>query len=111
MTENFQGKLNQEECNNQRVQKFVPVLEENLSVKNGPKLSAKYLQDKTRKTKQMQNIPLALEDIFKSTKSVLGKCSAKEDSTNTTTSKVFSKSWKRKNLYSTNTTFPWLNFL
>ena len=54
MTENFQGKLHQEECNNQKVQKFVLVLEENLSVKNTPKLSAKYLQDKTCKIKQMQ---------------------------------------------------------
>ena len=47
MTENFQDKLHQEECNNQKVQIFVLVLEENLSVKNTPKLSAKYLQDKT----------------------------------------------------------------
>ena len=39
---------------------FVPVLEGNLSVKNAPKLSAKYLQDKKCKTKQMQNIPLTL---------------------------------------------------
>ena len=60
--------------------KFVLVLEENLSVKNTPKLSAKYLQDKICKTKQMQNITLTLEDIFKSTKST------KEDSSNTITS-------------------------
>ena len=73
MTENFQDKLHQEERNNQKVQKFVPVLEENLSVKNAPKLSAKYLQDKTCKTKQMQNIPLTLQDIFKSTKSLFRK--------------------------------------
>ena len=86
MTENFQGKLHQDECNNQKVQKFVLVLKENLSVKNIPKFSAKYLQDKTCKTKQMQNITLTLEDIFKSTKSDLGKCSTKEDSSNTTTS-------------------------
>ena len=111
MTENFQDKLHQEECNNQKVQKFVPVLEENLSVKNAPKLSAKYLQDKTCKIKQMQNIPLTLEGIFKSTKSVLGKCSTKEDSPNTTTSKVFSKICNRKNLHSNNTTFPWLKVL
>ena len=111
MTENFQGKLHQEECNNQKVQKFVPVLEENLSVKNAPKLSAKYLQDKTCKTKQMQNIPLTLEDIFKSTKSILRKCSTKEDSSNTTTSKVFGKICNRKNLHSNNTTFPWLKLL
>ena len=81
MTENFQDKLHQEECNNQKVQKFVPVLEENLSVKNAPKLSAKYLQDKTCKTKQMQNIPLTLEGVSKSTKSVLVKCSTKEKKT------------------------------
>ena len=81
MTENFQDKLHQEECNNQKVQKFVPVLEENLSVKNVPKLSAKNLQDKTCKTKQMQNIPLTLEGVSKSTKSVLGKCSTKEKKT------------------------------
>ena len=72
MTENFQDKLHQEECNNQKVQQFVPVLDENLSVKNAPKISAKYLQDKTCKTKQMQNLPLTHENIFKSTKSVLG---------------------------------------
>ena len=47
MTENFQGKLHQEECNNQKVQTFVLVLGQNLSVKNTPKLSAKYLKDKT----------------------------------------------------------------
>ena len=29
MTENFQDKLHQEECNYQKVQKFVQVLEEN----------------------------------------------------------------------------------
>ena len=108
MTENFQDKLHQEECNNQKVQKFVPVLEENLSVKNTPKLSAKYLQGKTCKTKQMQNIPLTLEGISKSTKNVLGKCSTKEGSSNTITSKVFSKICNRKNLYSNSNTFPWL---
>ena len=49
MTENFQDKLHQEKCNNQKVQKFVPVLEVNLSVKNALKRSVKYLQDKTSK--------------------------------------------------------------
>ena len=51
MTENFQNMLHQEKCINQKLQKFVSVLEENLSVKNAPKISAKYLQDKTCKTK------------------------------------------------------------
>ena len=70
MTENFQGKLHQEECNNQTVQKFVPVLEENLTVKNAPKLSANYLQDKKCKTKQMQIITSTLEDILNKLKAL-----------------------------------------
>ena len=82
-----------------------------MSVKNTPKLSAKYLQDKTCKTKKMKNILITLENIFRSTKSVLGKCSTKEDSSNTTTSKVFNKIYNRKNLHSNNTTFPWLKVL
>ena len=55
-------------------------------MKNTPKLSAKYLQDKICKTKQMQNITLTLEDNFKSTERTLRKCSTKEDSSNSTTS-------------------------
>ena len=50
-------------------------------------------------------------DIFKSTKNVLEKYSNKEDSSNTTTSKVFSKICSRKNLHSNNTTCPWLKVL
>ena len=111
MTENFHDKLYQEECNNQKVQKFVPVLEKNLSVKIAPKFSAKYLQDKICKAKEMQNFPLTLEDIFKSTKRALGKCSTKKDSSNTTTSKVFSKTCNRKSLHCNNTTFPWVKVL
>ena len=53
MTKNFQEKLHQEECKQWNVQIFVPV-EENLSVKNSPRLSANYLQEKTCK-KHMQN--------------------------------------------------------
>ena len=49
-----------ESVNNQKVQKFVPVLDENLSVKNAPKLSAKYLEDKIFKIKMIQNISLTL---------------------------------------------------
>ena len=61
MTENFQNTFyTKRSVNNQEVQKFVPVLKENLSLKNPPKLSAKYLQDKICKIKQMQNIPVTL---------------------------------------------------
>ena len=95
--------------NNQKVQKFLPVLEVNLSMKNVPKRSAKCFQAKTCKIKQMQNIPFSV-DIFKSTKNVLQKRSTKEDSSTPTTSKVF-KICNRKNLHSNNTTFPWLKIL
>ena len=110
MTKNFQNKLHQEECNNQKVQTFVPVLEGNLSVKNAPKHFAKYLQYKTCKIKQMQNIPL-IEDIFKSTKNVLEKRSTQKDSSDTAISKVLSEICNRKNLHSNNTTVPWLKVL
>ena len=46
--------------NNQMVQKSVPVLDGNLSMKNAPKLSSKYLQDKICKIKQVQNISVTL---------------------------------------------------
>ena len=49
-----------ESVNNEKVQKFVPVLDENLSVKSSPKLFAKYLEDKIFKTKIIQNISVTL---------------------------------------------------
>ena len=51
MIESFQEKSRQGSINNQKVQKLVPVLDGNLSVKNAPKLSAKYLEDKICKIK------------------------------------------------------------
>ena len=50
--------------NNQKAQKSVPVLERNLSVKNAPKLSAKYLQDKICNIKQMQNISVSMRTLL-----------------------------------------------
>ena len=50
-------------------------------------------------------------DIFKSTKSALEKLNTKEDSSNTTTSKILSKILNRKHVQSNNTTFPWLKVL
>ena len=44
--------------------KFVPVLDENLSVKNAPKLSAKHLEDKIFKIKIMQNISVTLRTFL-----------------------------------------------
>ena len=51
------------------MQKFIPVLEGDLSLKNFQRLSGNYLQDKicqkkTCKTKQMQNIPETLRKFL-----------------------------------------------
>ena len=46
------------------VQKFVPVLDGNFSMKNAPKLSVKYLQDKIRKIKQILNISATLRTFL-----------------------------------------------
>ena len=60
MIENLQEKLHQGKHKQSKVQKFVPVLDGNLSMKNAPKLSAEYLQDKICKIKQIQNISVTL---------------------------------------------------
>ena len=78
------------------MQKFVPVLGKNLSVKNAPKLSAKYLEEKIFKFKLIQNISATLRTFFKSAKNFLEKRNPKEDSSKTTISKVLSKISNKK---------------
>ena len=65
MIKNLQENLNQGSTNNHKVQKFVPVSDGNLSVKNAPNPSSKSLEDKICKIKQIQNIPVT---FFKSAK-------------------------------------------
>ena len=64
MIENLQEKYTKESVNNQNVQKFVPVLDENLSMKNAPNLSAKYLEYKICKIKLLQNISVTLRTFL-----------------------------------------------
>ena len=54
----MQEKLHQGERRQSKGAKFVPVLDGNM--KNAPKISAKYLEDKICKIKQLQNIPVIL---------------------------------------------------
>ena len=49
----------------------MPVLDGNLSVKNAPKLSEKYLQDKICTIKQVQNIPVTLRTFLNQPKMFL----------------------------------------
>ena len=55
------------------MQKFVPVLDENFSVKNVPKRSAKYLKDKIYKTKETQNISVTLRTFLNQQKTFFKK--------------------------------------
>ena len=50
MTEKLQKKLYGGSINKEKAQRFVSVLDENLSVKNAPKLSAKNSEDKICKS-------------------------------------------------------------
>ena len=50
MTEKLQKKLYGGSINKEKAQKFVSVLDENLSVKNAPKLSEKNSEDKICKS-------------------------------------------------------------
>ena len=63
MIKNLQEKLHQISINNQKM-KFLPLSDGNLSVKNAPKLSAKYLEDKISKMEQIQNIRVTLRTFL-----------------------------------------------
>ena len=52
------------------MQKFVPVLEWNFTVKNAPKLSAKDSQVKICKIKQIQNIPVTVRTFLNQIKTL-----------------------------------------
>ena len=111
MTEHFQDKLHQEECKQSQGAKICA------SIRRGPeceKCSQTFCQIFARQNMQNQTNAkhsINSEDIFKSTKNVLEKCSTKEECSNTTTSNVLSKISNRNNLHSNNTTFPWLKVL
>ena len=110
MTQNFQNTFyTKRSVNNQKVQKFVPVLKENLNLKNAPKLSAKYLQGKICKIKQMQSIPVTLRTFQNQLKSFQKKLILKRIYL-TLLHLKFSAKFPTERNQSNNTTFPWLNF-
>ena len=111
MTENFEDKLHQEECKLLKGAKNCASIRKELECE---KCSKTFCQKFTRQNMQNQTNTkhsINSEDIFKSTKNVLEKCSTKEDSSNTTTSNGLSKICTRNNLHSNNTTFPWLKVI
>ena len=111
MTENFQDKLHQEECKQSKGAKICASIRRELECE---KCSKTFCQIFARQNMQNQtNAKHSINSdlIFKPTKIVLEKHSAKEDCSNTAASKVLSNICNRKSLHSNNTTFPWLNVL
>ena len=108
MSKHLQDNLHLEECKQSKGAKIC------VSIRREPeceKLSKTFCQIFARQNMQNQTNTkhsINSENIFKSTKNVLEKCSTKEDSSNTTTSNSLSKICNRNNLHSNNTTFPWL---
>ena len=107
MTENSEDKLHQKECKQWKGASIRRELDCEKCFKTFWQIFARQNMQNQTNSKHSINS----EDIFKSTKNVLEKRSTKEDSSNTTTSKVLSKICNRKNLHSNNTTFPWLQVL
>ena len=64
MTENLEEKLHQGKRKQSKGAEFVPVLDENLIVKNAAKFFAKYLEDKIFKIKIIQNILVKLSTFL-----------------------------------------------
>ena len=111
MTENFQEKLHQEDCKQSKCAKIWASIRKELECEKCSKTFCQILEKQNMQNQTNAKHSTNSEDIFKPTENVLEKCSTKEDSSNTTTSKVLSKICKRKNLHSDNTTFSWLKFL
>ena len=97
MTENFQDKLHQEECKKSKGTSIRRELEYEKCSKNFPQNIWKTKYTKLNKCKNSSNSV----EIFKSTKNVLERLNTKEDSSNTTPSKVLSKICNRKYLQGT----------
>ena len=112
MTENFQDKLHQEQCKQSKGAKICGSIRREFECE---KCSKTFYQIFARQNMQNQTNAkhcINSEYIFKSAKNILKKRITKEDSSNTTASKVLTKICNRKNLHSNNTTtFPWLKVL
>ena len=111
MTENFQDKLHQEECKQSKGAKICASIRRELECEKCSKTFCQIFARQNMQNQTNDKHSINFEDIFKSTKNVLEKYSTQEDSSNTTTSKVLSKVFNRKNLHGNNTTFPQLKVL
>ena len=111
MTEDFKDKLHQEECKQSKGAKICASIRREIECQKCSKTFCQIFAKQNMQNQTNGNHSINSENIFKSIKNVLEKPSTKEDSSNTTTPKVLSKICNRKNLHSSNTTFPWLKVL
>ena len=111
MTENFQDRLHREECKQSKGPKRYASIKRELECEKCSKTFCKIFARQNMQNQTNAKLSSNFADIFKSTKSVLEKLNTKEDSSNTTASKILSKIRNRKNFQSNNTTFPWLKVL
>ena len=87
MTENFQGKLHQEDCKQSKSAKICASIRRELECEKCSKTFCQIFARQTIKNQTNPKNSINSEDIFKSTKNFLEKSSTKEGSSNTTTSK------------------------
>ena len=111
MTEDFKDKLHQDECKQSKGAKICASIRREIECQKCSKTFCQIFAKQNMQNQTNGNHSINSENIFKSIKNVLEKPSTKEDSSNTTTPKFLSKICNRKNLHSSNTTFPWLKVL
>ena len=111
MTEDFKDKLHQDECKQSKGGKICASIRREIECQKCSKTFCQIFAKQNMQNQTNGNHSINSENIFKSIKNVLEKPSTKEDSSNTTTPKFLSKICNRKNLHSSNTTFPWLKVL
>ena len=109
MTQNFQDKL--VECKQSKGAKIYASIRRELESEKCSKTFCQIFAKQNMQNQTNAKHSINSEDIFKSTKNVLEKCSTKKDYCITATSKVLSKICNGKNFRSNNTTFPWLKVL
>ena len=111
MTEDFKDKLHQDESKQSKGAKICASIRREIECQKCSKTFCQIFAKQNMQNQTNGNHSINSENIFKSIKNVLEKPSTKEDSSNTTTPKFLSKICNRKNLHSSNTTFPWLKVL
>ena len=105
----FKTSYTKRSVNNQKVQKVS--IRRELECEKCSKTFCKIFATQNMQNQTNAKLSSNFAHIFKSTKSTLEKLNTKEDSSNTTTSKILSKICNRKHVQSNNTTFPWLKVL